>query len=99
MRLHPAAPLLIPKENKERCEINGYKIPFGSGRRMCAGISFAPPIMKLQLANLLYHFDWKLPDGQNAEDLDMTEAFGFVNKRKHDLCLVPIPYHPMHSSK
>ncbi|TKY46999.1 steroid 17alpha-monooxygenase or 17alpha-hydroxyprogesterone aldolase [Spatholobus suberectus] len=27
MRLHPPAPLLLPRESKERCEINGYDIP------------------------------------------------------------------------
>ncbi|XP_038685541.1 cytochrome P450 71D9-like [Tripterygium wilfordii] len=27
LRLHPPAPLLIPRENSERCEINGYGIP------------------------------------------------------------------------
>ncbi|MFQ6661436.1 hypothetical protein Gotur_029603, partial [Gossypium turneri] len=27
LRLHPPLPLLIPRENSERCEINGYKIP------------------------------------------------------------------------
>ncbi|XP_024967928.1 cytochrome P450 71D10-like [Cynara cardunculus var. scolymus] len=27
LRLHPPAPLMLPMENKERCEINGYEIP------------------------------------------------------------------------
>ncbi|XVF77888.1 hypothetical protein PTKIN_Ptkin14bG0083800 [Pterospermum kingtungense] len=27
LRLHPPAPLLIPRENRESCEINGYDIP------------------------------------------------------------------------
>lgn len=27
LRLHPPAPLLLPRENRERCEINGYEIP------------------------------------------------------------------------
>ncbi|KAH1121209.1 hypothetical protein J1N35_004369, partial [Gossypium stocksii] len=27
LRLHPPLPLLIPRENSERCEINGYEIP------------------------------------------------------------------------
>lgn len=27
LRIHPPAPLLIPRENSERCEINGYEIP------------------------------------------------------------------------
>ncbi|MBA0849311.1 hypothetical protein Goshw_014288 [Gossypium schwendimanii] len=27
LRLHPPLPLLVPRENSERCEINGYEIP------------------------------------------------------------------------
>ncbi|KAF4396059.1 hypothetical protein G4B88_020696 [Cannabis sativa] len=27
MRLHPTLPLLLPRQNKEKCEINGYEIP------------------------------------------------------------------------
>ncbi|XP_047963595.1 cytochrome P450 71D10-like [Salvia hispanica] len=30
LRLHPPAPLLIPRVNSQRCEINGYEIPAGS---------------------------------------------------------------------
>ncbi|XP_042018646.1 salviol synthase-like [Salvia splendens] len=30
LRLHPPAPLLIPKVNSQRCEINGYEIPAGT---------------------------------------------------------------------
>ncbi|PON43446.1 Cytochrome P450, E-class, group I [Parasponia andersonii] len=27
LRLHPSVPLLVPRESREKCEINGYKIP------------------------------------------------------------------------
>ncbi|KAK3183407.1 hypothetical protein Dsin_030693 [Dipteronia sinensis] len=27
LRLHPPGPLLLPRESRERCEINGYEIP------------------------------------------------------------------------
>ncbi|XP_007020554.2 PREDICTED: cytochrome P450 71D10 [Theobroma cacao] len=67
-------------------------IPFGAGRRMCPGISFALPNIELPLANLLYHFDWKLPNKMKCEDLDMTESFGLTIRRKNDLFLIPIPY-------
>ncbi|XVF77128.1 hypothetical protein PTKIN_Ptkin14bG0015800 [Pterospermum kingtungense] len=139
LRLHPPAPLLIPRECSEHCVIKGYEIPaktkviinawamgrdpsnweeaekfdpdrfsdssidfrgtnfeyipFGGGRRICPGMSFSLPSVELPLANLLYHFDWKLPNGKKFEDLDMTEAFGVTVRRKHDLFLIPIPYH------
>ncbi|KAJ9691401.1 hypothetical protein PVL29_013551 [Vitis rotundifolia] len=74
----------------------GY-IPFGAGRRICPGIPFAMPGIELPLAHLLYHFDWKLPNGMKAEDLDMTEAFCIAVCRKQDLHLIPIPYNPSHA--
>ncbi|KAL1347603.1 hypothetical protein AAHE18_07G018200 [Arachis hypogaea] len=57
-------------------------IPFGGGRRMCPGIAFATPNMELPLAQLLYHFDWKLPNGIKNEELDMTELFKITIRRK-----------------
>lgn len=138
LRLHPSAPLLLPRETRESCKINGYEIPlktrvlvnawaigrdpryrsdpetfypdrflnksidfrgsdfeyipFGAGRRICPGITFALPNIELPLAQLLYHFDWKLPNEMKPEDLDMTEAFGVTVAMKKDLMLIPIPY-------
>ncbi|XP_022717889.1 cytochrome P450 71D10-like [Durio zibethinus] len=68
-------------------------IPFGAGRRICPGISFALANIELQLAQFLYHFDWMLPNGMKYEDLDMTDAPGLTIRRKHDLFAIPIPYH------
>ncbi|XP_071720159.1 premnaspirodiene oxygenase-like [Rutidosis leptorrhynchoides] len=65
-------------------------LPFGSGRRMCPGMSLGLANVELPLATLLYHFDWKLP--MSDQDLDMSEQFGTTLKRKHDLILVPTPY-------
>ncbi|AET00665.1 putative premnaspirodiene oxygenase [Medicago truncatula] len=139
-RLHPTVPLLVPRESRERCEINGYEIPaktrvavnvwaigrdpkywveaesfkperfvnssidfkgtdfelipFGAGRRMCPGIAFALPNVELPLAKLLYHFDWKLPNGMSHQELDMTESFGLTVGKKHDVCLIPITRRP-----
>ena len=141
LRLHPPIPLLLPRECRESCDINGYKIPvktkvivnawaigrdprywteaekfyperflnssidykgtdfeyipFGAGRRMCPGITFAMANIELPLAQSLYHFDWKLPNGLKQDDLDMTEQFGLSLRRKNNLHLIPMPYHPL----
>ncbi|CAI0378869.1 unnamed protein product [Linum tenue] len=64
-------------------------LPFGAGRRICPGMSFALANLELPLARLLYYFDWKLPDGQENECVDMTETFGATVKRKNKLFLIP----------
>ncbi|WOH10597.1 hypothetical protein DCAR_0730066 [Daucus carota subsp. sativus] len=63
-------------------------IPFGAGRRACPGISFAMATNEFVLANLLHKFDWKLPDGRNGEDLDMSERPSASVKRKIPLLAV-----------
>ncbi|WCJ38587.1 Cytochrome P450 71B34 [Euphorbia peplus] len=121
-RMHPAAPLLLPRETISHCQINGYDIdpktmiqvnawaigrdpkywkepeqfyperfadssidykgqhfeflPFGAGRRMCPGIHMATVTVEYALANLLYSFDWKLPEGMKKEDMNMEEKPG-----------------------
>ncbi|CAI9111339.1 OLC1v1011548C1 [Oldenlandia corymbosa var. corymbosa] len=138
LRLHPSAPLLLPRICGEKCEINGYEIPkhatvivnawaigrdpahwteaekfdpdrflnsevdykgtdfeyipFGAGRRICPGISFAQPSNELILAQLLFHFDWQLPGGLKNEELDMNENLGLTVKRLNDLLLIPSLY-------
>ncbi|KAI3944580.1 hypothetical protein MKW98_021038 [Papaver atlanticum] len=70
-------------------------IPFGAGRRMCPGMSFAMANVELTLAYLLYHFDWKMVgELKTSGELDMTELFGVSVARKNDLILIPIPYVP-----
>ncbi|CAN1809153.1 Desmethyl-deoxy-podophyllotoxin synthase [Linum perenne] len=67
-------------------------IPFGSGRRMCPGVHYGMAVLSLCLANLVYCFDWELLDGVMAEDLDMSEDFGIVVRRKKQLVLMAVPY-------
>ncbi|KAF8727837.1 hypothetical protein HU200_018401 [Digitaria exilis] len=55
-------------------------IPFGAGRRMCPGISYGLPVLEMALVQLLYHFNWSLPEG--ISDVDMTEAPGIGVRRK-----------------
>ncbi|CAL5341624.1 unnamed protein product [Camellia sinensis] len=81
LRLHPALPLLLPRECGERWN-NFEFIPFGAGRRICPGMAFGLANVEMPLAQFLYHFDWKLPGGMNQEELDMTEAFAVTVRRK-----------------
>ncbi|KAH0780970.1 hypothetical protein KY290_000568 [Solanum tuberosum] len=61
--------------------------PFGSGRRICAGIAMAERMFMYSLALLIHSFDWKLLEG---ETLDLTEKFGIALKKK--MPLVAITY-------
>ncbi|KAF3431168.1 hypothetical protein FNV43_RR25898 [Rhamnella rubrinervis] len=140
LRLHPPAPLLLPRETISHFQINGYDIhpktliqvnawaigrdpqywnnpeefiperfaddsidfkgqnfeylPFGSGRRICPGIYMATTSVELGLANLLYWFDWKLPQGMTEDDINMEEKAGLslTVSMKVDLQLVPVEY-------
>lgn len=63
-------------------------IPFGSGRRICAGLPMAERTVMYFLASLLHSFNWELPVG---EKLDVSEKFGIVLKKKVALVVVPTP--------
>ena len=140
LRLHPPIPMLIPRECREECEIDGYIIPvktrvlvnawaigrdpeywddaesfkperfenssidfngshfeylpFGAGRRICPGIAFGLANVELPLALLLYHFDWRLPNGLDSNDLDMTETVVITASRANNLRLLATIYDP-----
>ncbi|XP_047941655.1 cytochrome P450 71D7-like [Salvia hispanica] len=67
-------------------------LPFGAGKRMCPGITFGLTNVEFTLAQLLYNFDWGLPEGVRAEDLDMTENDALTAPRKQNLSVVVSPY-------
>ncbi|XP_062026620.1 cytochrome P450 71AP13 [Rosa rugosa] len=136
-RLHPAAPVLLPRESMEDVNIDGYDIPaktrifvnawaigrdpeswenpemfeperfigstidfkgqdfelipFGAGRRGCPAITFSTASIELALAQLLHSFDWELPAGTTAKDLDLAEAFGITMHRIANLIVVAKP--------
>lgn len=68
-------------------------IPFGAGRRGCPGIAFATRLAELALANLLYHFHWELPEGQDVESFQVVESSGLSPALKSALTLVAKPLH------
>lgn len=82
-------------DNKEFKGNDFEFLPFGAGRRMCAGMSFGLSTLELALAQLLFHFDWALPEGMAPPDVDMTETFGASASRKINLHLVPSPRFPL----
>nr|AYM55621.1 cytochrome p450 [Croton stellatopilosus] len=69
-------------------------IPFGAGRRMCPGLNYGMAVVESVLANLLYHFDWKLANGLEPHQLDMSESSGASARRNKELYLIPSPYNP-----
>ncbi|ONI30289.1 hypothetical protein PRUPE_1G242400 [Prunus persica] len=137
-RLHPPAPMILPRETMSHFKIQGYDVdpktlvfvndwaiardpeswkdpeefvperfdgssidykgqhfeflPFGAGRRICPGMYMGTTTVELGLANLLYWFDWKLPNGMKEEDISMEEATGLALtiSKKTVLHLVPV---------
>ncbi|KAK1271780.1 Cytochrome P450 71A1 [Acorus gramineus] len=72
-------------------EFNGNDFrffPFGGGRRICPGMHIGISNFELMLANLIHHFEWKLPNGMKERDMDMDEAPGIILKMKSPLLLV-----------
>lgn len=67
---------------------NPQLIPFGSGRKICPGVSFAIKIMHLTLANLLHGFEIERP---SQEPIDMEESIGLTSVKTTPLDVVLRP--------
>ncbi|XP_078442113.1 cytochrome P450 71A1-like [Wolffia australiana] len=63
-------------------------LPFGAGRRVCAGISLGERMVMFVLASLLHSSDWVLPGRCDAES-GLKEKFGLVMKKREPLCAIP----------
>lgn len=61
-------------------------IPFGAGRRMCAGLTLGHRMQHFLLASLLHEFDWEL---QTSLPLDMNERMGITVGKLHPLKAMP----------
>ncbi|KAJ4908762.1 Cytochrome P450 71B2 [Raphanus sativus] len=77
------------EKNIELMGSKGYA-PFGFGRRNCPGMAYGNALLEEILANLLYRYDWKMPDGSKPEELNMEEIVQFVVAKKYPLKLVPV---------
>lgn len=139
-RMHPPAPLLLPRELMRDCKIGSDEydifqgtrvivnawaigrdptswenpnefyperfensdidfkgghfqlIPFASGRRICPGMAMGSTTVTFTLANLLFCFDWELPDGMTRENVCMEEEGGVTMHKKTPLILKPTKY-------
>ncbi|KAI3940025.1 hypothetical protein MKW98_029801 [Papaver atlanticum] len=77
--------------NVKKFDYNGKNfnyLPFGSGRRICAGIPLAERMLTYVLASLLHSFDWELP---RDTKLDVAETFGIALKKSTPLVVIPTP--------
>lgn len=66
---------------------NFQYLPFGSGRRVCAGIPLAEKMLMYFLASLLHSFDWQ-PTETNKQ-VDLSEKFGLVMRKSKPLLAIP----------
>lgn len=89
----PDATRFAPERHEEVADLGDHKpwhdsfslVPFGVGRRSCPGVHFATSAVELLLANLLFCFDWRAPDGQAV---DLEQETGLTVHRKNPLVLL-----------
>ncbi|TYJ38856.1 hypothetical protein E1A91_A04G022700v1 [Gossypium mustelinum] len=61
--------------------------PFGSGRRMCVGVSLAEKMVALLLGSLVHSFEWGLPEGTKPS---LEDKFGIFLKKTESLVAIPV---------
>jgi len=66
-------------------------IPFGAGRRMCPGASFALKVVHLALASILHAFELSTP---SDAPVDMSERFGLTSMKAEPLEVLIAPTLP-----
>lgn len=84
----------LPDGEKPNADVRGNDfevIPFGAGRRICAGMSLGLRMVQLMTATLVHAFNLELPEGQLAEKLNMEEAYGLTLQRAAPLMVHPRP--------
>ncbi|KAG6557325.1 hypothetical protein Mapa_001253 [Marchantia paleacea] len=71
---------------------NDFKLlPFGSGRRKCAGVNLGLLMFQRMLVSLLQEFDWCPPPGLSPLDVPNHDGFGLVVQTALPLRLHPTP--------
>ncbi|KAM1036136.1 hypothetical protein ACFX13_039928 [Malus domestica] len=82
----------LPGGEKPNVDVKGNDfevIPFGAGRRICAGMTLGLRMVSLMTATLVHGFDWTLADGLTPEKLNMDEAYGLTLQRAAPLMVHP----------
>ena len=90
----------LPGGERPNADVRGNDfevIPFGAGRRICAGMSLGLRMVQLLTATLVHAFDWELADGLTPEKLNMDEAFGLTLRRATPLMVHPRPRLSQHA--
>lgn len=64
-------------------------IPFGSGRRICAGEPLASRFIPLAVASMIHKFDWILPNEMDPSTINMDETLDVTMFKKYPLLVVP----------
>ena len=75
---------------KSKLDVGGqnfHLLPFGSGRRICPGVSLGLLVIQTTLAALIQCFELRVDDGGNGV-IEMEE--GLIASRKHPLICVPM---------
>lgn len=75
--------------NESRLSYSGevlHYLPFGSGRRMCAGLRLGERMLMHVLAAFLHAFDWEVPE---EVGLDSKEKLGIVLEKATPLVAIP----------
>ena len=77
---------------KSQLDVRGQNfllLPFGSGKRVCPGVSLALHVVQTSLVAMIQCFEWKI-DGKDGNALvDMEEGPGLTLTRAHRLMCVP----------
>lgn len=71
-------------------------IPFGAGRRICAGTRMGIVLVEYILGTLVHSFDWKLPF-DDINELNMDESFGLALQKAVPLVAMVSPRLPINA--